>query len=790
MLPLNKKIALLLLTGCTHNAFAAQSYENQEEKKDMLENKINPYLTERITLHVEDFNKVPKCINAIIAKKKEIVSLNKALVELGDDIDQKLDLLPKQLSAAVKPNIVYIVQIISLYKIENKDVTEQGTGTIIANNLEKGYVLTCKKNLTKFHNGKACNATSIWIKKKEATYGCCKAYYHKTADIVLLAYIGVYNDLKTQILHTIQVGLPRAMTYHPYDDKYTINQGCIVGFRGNGKSQNKLWGISGELNIKLKKIRIAHTMPTHPGQSGAAIMCYDHKENKLTIAGIHTAGLIAIQTFINRKNFLHKDGTLINQEKTHWIENIVKDATHHQGYSEKIIEHGKKLKEQLKTLGKQHASTATTYHNLACAYGKQGKYDQAITNYKEALAIRLAVLGKHHGSTATTYHSLGSIYKRQDNWKQAMNHYKKALAIRLEILEKQDASPALNLSLSYLETHKEVMDLELATKDRMINTLRRDNANLRKALQEQKKLLDEKEEKLTQYTCLRTLQGHTASVQSVAFAPDGKILASSSWDTTIRIWDSATYQSLRTLKQHTAYVYGVAFTPNGKILVSTGRDKTIRIWDTSAWQCLRTLQGHTRSVYSIAFSPDGKTFASASDDNSVKMWDTVKGTCLRTLKGHPWSITGVAFAPDGKTLASASADSSVKIWCASMGGCLHTLRGHNAGVVSVAFAPNGKTLASASHDKTLRIWNPAKGTCMRTLEGHTQVVNSVTFAHDGKTLASASDDKSVKIWDTNTWKCLRTLKGHTSPVLRVAFAPDGKTLASSGDDKSVKIWQV
>jgi parallel beta-helix repeat protein len=161
---------------------------------------------------------------------------------------------------------------------------------------------------------------------------------------------------------------------------------------------------------------------------------------------------------------------------------------------------------------------------------------------------------------------------------------------------------------------------------------------------------------------IRTLSGHTGFVCSVAFSPDGKILASGSFDWTIKLWDVATGRELRTLQGHTSPVYSVAFSPDGKILASASGDNTIKLWDVATGTLLRTFKGHTYWVYSVAFSPDGKVLASGSLDKTIKLWDVTKGTLLRTLTGHTRDVHSVAFSPDGKILASGSGDGTILLW--------------------------------------------------------------------------------------------------------------------------------
>ena len=285
-------------------------------------------------------------------------------------------------------------------------------------------------------------------------------------------------------------------------------------------------------------------------------------------------------------------------------------------------------------------------------------------------------------------------------------------------------------------------------------------------------------------------KGHTDWVSSVAFAPDGKTLASGSGDKTIKLWDTRSGETLRTLEGHRNWVSSVAFAPDGNTLASGSEDKTIKLWDARSGALLRTLEGHTSLINSVAFAPDGNTLASSSSDNTVKLWDARSGALLRTLEGHTSWVNSVAFAPDGKALASGSWDDTIKLWDARSGETLRTLEGHTSSVASVAFAPDGKTLASSSKDKTIKLWDVSSGELLRTLEGHTDSVWSVAFAPDGNTLASGSVDNTIKLWDARSGELLQTLEGHTSWVWSIAFAPDGNTLASGSSDKTVKLWRV
>ena len=301
---------------------------------------------------------------------------------------------------------------------------------------------------------------------------------------------------------------------------------------------------------------------------------------------------------------------------------------------------------------------------------------------------------------------------------------------------------------------------------------------------------------------LLTFQGHTNWVCSVAFSPEGDLLASGSADGTVKLWNIAQGQCLNTWRGHRGWVWSVTFSPDSCLLVSGSEDHTVRLWEIRSGRCLGILGGHTEGVRSVAFSPKHQTIASGSGDCTVKLWDVKKNRCQQTLAGHTNWVWSVAFSPDGHYLASGSEDKTIKLWNVSNSECLNTLRAHTSTVWSVRFSPNSQMLASGSNDHTAKLWELGSGQCLQTLAGHSHLVSSVAFSPNSFLLATGSQDQTVKLWDIRNRKCLKTLSGYTNIVRSIAFSPaqasesysqkasPARKLASGSDDKIVRLWNL
>ncbi|BAY23311.1 protein kinase [Calothrix sp. NIES-2100] len=298
---------------------------------------------------------------------------------------------------------------------------------------------------------------------------------------------------------------------------------------------------------------------------------------------------------------------------------------------------------------------------------------------------------------------------------------------------------------------------------------------------------------------ITTLNGHSGEVNSLAISPirsifskDIKeILASSSDDKTIKIWNLQNRKEIFTFKGHKDKVYTLAISPDAQTLVSGSNDKTIKVWNLNTGQEIYTLKGHKDIVNSVAISADNQTIVSGSYDKTIKVWNLKTGQEIRTLVGHQKAVLSVAISSDNQELISASADRTVKIWNLQTGELLHTLMGHSGDVNAVAINHKEGFFVSVSDDRKVEIWNLSDGWERHPpLMGHSADVNAVAISSDGNEIATGSDDRTIKIWNPNTGQDICTLKGHKKEVWAVAFSPDNKTLFSASADKTIKIWQL
>lgn len=295
---------------------------------------------------------------------------------------------------------------------------------------------------------------------------------------------------------------------------------------------------------------------------------------------------------------------------------------------------------------------------------------------------------------------------------------------------------------------------------------------------------------------IRTWADERDAVISIAWSPDGRVLAEAlgNGDTVLREVESG--KALRTIPGKGKALWHVTFSGDGRRLATSGADGVVRIHDADTGNELRAIPHEKTQVYSAAFSPDGRNIA-ASMLGFVKVWDAESGAELRTLKGHVDRppVTRVVYSPDGAKLASASWDNHVIVWNAASGEIAHKLGPGYGGdeytpFNAVLFSPDGRRIAACSGSGTCWVWDAATGDVVRKWQAHEKSVYGLAWSADGKRLATGAVDQGVCFWDADSGALLRTMRGHTAAVRSVAFDPEGKVLASTGADQRVKFWCV
>ncbi len=278
-------------------------------------------------------------------------------------------------------------------------------------------------------------------------------------------------------------------------------------------------------------------------------------------------------------------------------------------------------------------------------------------------------------------------------------------------------------------------------------------------------------------------------VFALAFAPDGRTLASGSKDGIVRLWDAARGTERRRCRGHRGAVRAVALAGDGRMLASAGDDHTVRLWTAADGTERAKLAGHRAEVLAVAFSPDGKTVASAGRDGLLILWDVAAGKDRARVKAHRVAVSCLAFSPDGKVLASGGRDRVIRFWDPAAVKALGQVRAPGW-VFAVAFSGDGKVLASGGQDQLVHLWDVARAQGLDQFGGYEGPVHAVALFADGKMAAAGSDDHGVRLWETATGKVRRRFAGHRGPVLAIALAPDGRTLASGGADGAVFLWHV
>ena len=301
------------------------------------------------------------------------------------------------------------------------------------------------------------------------------------------------------------------------------------------------------------------------------------------------------------------------------------------------------------------------------------------------------------------------------------------------------------------------------------------------------------------------LKGGMELVNSVAYSPDGKILASGSNDWTIRIWDVENRKDIKTLGGHAGPVNSVAFSQDGETIVS-GSDDGIRVWNVENWSDKILYKKENAGIVNVMYSPDGKTLTSLSKNGEIESWDLTSGEKQWSILGYKKSkklelllqnvVKLSSYSPDGKTFANWSGV-GMRLYNV-VDGKLELLfkkpeflfKKPEISVYSLAFSPDSSHFVTGSEDGSISLWNKETANLLSTLPGHLDVVVSLVYSPDGKIFASASLDGTIRLWGTVDGLPKRTFTGHTRNFDLLAYSPNGKTLASRTKNGNIFVWDA
>ena len=300
-------------------------------------------------------------------------------------------------------------------------------------------------------------------------------------------------------------------------------------------------------------------------------------------------------------------------------------------------------------------------------------------------------------------------------------------------------------------------------------------------------------------TAFKKLAGHSEYVNSVAFSPDGKTLATGSRDKTVRLWNIETGEQ-RVIGKHDNFVSCVAFSPDGRYVASGGWDNRIKQFDIIKGDELSEgkFDKHTNYVLALAFSPNGRRLVSGSNDKTARNASVSTGASVVTTD-LPNAVASIAFSPDGSHIVGACLDGKVYVWETAT---LHLSRtlgvpGVDTPVFAAVFLDND-TVAASGKSGVIRVWSIHDGKVTATLAASGREVFCLAYEPRRHLLASGGADRTIRVWNFRAIKQAKggntppaaTVTGHENTVRTVAFSPDGDYLASGGWDFLVRLWHV
>ncbi len=246
---------------------------------------------------------------------------------------------------------------------------------------------------------------------------------------------------------------------------------------------------------------------------------------------------------------------------------------------------------------------------------------------------------------------------------------------------------------------------------------------------------------------------HSHLIRALEFSPEGTLLAAGggrpALQGEIMLWDINTKELVSKIEGHRDNIYGISFSPDGKTIASSSYDRTIILWDVKSSEETAVLEDHVDSVYDVAFSPDGKLLASVAGDRTVKIWDVESGKRLYTLSESEKELYSVAFHPSGKYVAAGGVDRMIRVWelRESDGYLIQSKFAHDGAVLRVAYSPDGSILYSTSDDRSIKAWDTETYLEKTVFEEQSDWVYGLVLNQTGNLLAAGRYDGTFDIYD-------------------------------------------
>lgn len=276
----------------------------------------------------------------------------------------------------------------------------------------------------------------------------------------------------------------------------------------------------------------------------------------------------------------------------------------------------------------------------------------------------------------------------------------------------------------------------------------------------------------------------------------------------VEIWSLNSNEKVIALP-HQEGVPIVVFSDDGKYVATGSYDSVVRVWNSESGSLIKELKGHEQIVFKLAFSPDGSMLASASADDNVILWN-LETEEHHVLNGHMGDVWGLSFSPDNALLLTGGEDHLIHIWNVKNQKRVNTLTAHNGAVLSIEFSNDGKLMATGGDDYSVKLWSTVDWQVLKTLEDDSYSIYDLQFSPDDKWLVSSGRDKglfgeflqyhfqwqsgensvSARVWDVESGGIIQRLNGHKDDTDNIRFTSDGSKLISSGVDGRIITYNI